>query len=135
MIIFAAPGYVISPGLITSEINNLTGGNTDDNLTSSILSQMGIPPINEMVKIIQYSFVGLGLAGIGGIIVGMISKKSNPQFVTPKTESVHHKEHEEIKGKSTALNTLQERLAKGEITSSQYQNLKRLLEEDKKSTE
>jgi uncharacterized membrane protein len=33
------------------------------------------------------------------------------------------------------LNTLQERLAKGEITSSQYQNLKRLFEEDKKSTE
>ncbi|MHB8601468.1 MAG: SHOCT domain-containing protein [Nitrosotalea sp.] len=135
LIIFAVLGYTISPGLITKEINNLTGENMDTHMTSSILSQIGIPTIDEMVKVTQYSFVGLGISGIGGIIVGIISKKSKPQFVIPKTESAHQVEHDEIKGKSSALNTLQESLAKGEITSSQYQNLKRLLEEDnRKST-
>lgn len=130
LIIFTVPGYTISPNLITKEMNILTGGNGDTHLTSAMLSQMGIPPIDEMIKITQYSFVGLGVVGIGCIFKGAFSKMSKPQFVTPKTESAHHEMDNEIK--KNTFHMLQERLAKGEITSSQYQNLKRILEEDDK---
>lgn len=131
LIIFGLLGYKFGPGLATKEISNLTGGTMDTHLTSSMLSQMGIPPIDEMVKVTKYSFVGLGVAGIGITIFGILSKKSKPQFVIPKTE-YHHEDHVEMSGKSNALHTLQERLARGEITSSQYVNLKKLLEEDDK---
>lgn len=126
LIFFAVPGYVISPNVINTEINQLMGGNTDTRLATSILSQLGIPPIDEMAKIAQYSFVGLGVVGAGVIIFGIISKKYKPQFARSKTESAHH---EDLKGESNVLGTLQDRLAKGEITPNQYQKLKRSLEE------
>ena len=129
LIIFAIPGYTIGPGFITKEINKLTGG-TDTHMASSILSQMGIPPIDEMFKITQYSFVGLGVAGIGAMVVGAVAKKPKRVFAKPKTKSVDNIEYEDMQVKSNPSNTLKERLARGEITSSQYQNLKRLLEED-----
>lgn len=134
LIIFTVPGYTMSPDLITKEMNVLTGGNADTHLTSAMLSQMGIPPIDEMIKVTQYSVIGLGIVGIGCVFVGAFAKKSKSQFITPKMESTYHEENDEER-KENALNTLQQRLAKGEITSSQYQNLKRMLEEDdKKST-
>ena len=134
LIIFTVPGYTISPDLITKEMNVLTGGNADTHLTSAMLAQMGIPPIDEMIKVTQYSIIGLGIVGIGCIFMGAFSKKSKSQFATSRTESTYHEEKDEEK-KENALNTLQQRLAKGKITSSQYQNLKRILEEDdKKST-
>lgn len=129
LIIFAIPGYIIGPGFATKEINKLTGG-TDTHMASSILAQMGIPPIDEMFKITQYSFVGLGITGIGAIIVGAVAKKPKRQFAKSKTKSVDSVEYEDVQVKSNPSNTLKERLARGEITSSQYQNLKRLLEED-----
>ena len=131
LIIFTVPGYTISPDLITKEMNILTGGNADTHLTSAMLSQMGIPPIDEMIKVTQYSFMGLGVVGIGCIFMGAFSKKSKPQFITSKMESPYHKEGDDER-KRNALNTLQERLAKGEITSIQYQILKKILEEDDK---
>jgi|SRR6185312_12239868 len=133
LIIFTIPGYTLSPHLVTKEMNILTGGNADNHLTSAMLSQMGIPPIDEMIKITQYSFVGLGIVGIGCVFMGAFSKKTKSQFITSRTESAFHEE-ENKERKKNALNTLQERLAKGEITSSQYQNLKRILEDDKEST-
>jgi len=134
LIIFTVPGYTMSPDLITKEMNVLTGGNADTHLTSAMLSQMGIPPLDEMIKVTQYSVIGLGIVGIGCIFMGAFSKKSKSQFVTSKMESTYHEENYEER-KENALNMLQQRLAKGEITSSQYQNLKRILEEDdKKST-
>jgi hypothetical protein len=129
LIFLAVLGYTIGPSLVTNEIKGMTGGDTDTSMATSILSQMGIPPIDEMVKIAQYSFVGLGVIGIGAIMFGIISKKYKQQFVVPEVELAHH---DEMKEKSNAFNILQERLSKGEITSSQYQNLKRHLEEDNK---
>lgn len=129
LIFLAVLGYTFGLNIINDEIKHIMGGNTDNSMSTAILSRMGIPPVDEMIKIAKYSFVGLGIIGIGATIFGIISKKYKQQFVVTEMEPVHPSE---IKEKSNALNILQERLAKGEITSSQYQNLKRRLEEDDK---
>ncbi len=132
IILVAIPSYTIVPSGITHAMTKLTGGDTTSSLNNQIFSQLGIPPIDTIAKFIQYSFIGLIVAGLGITVFGAISKKIPKQPpVRLSIESVQRLEDdkEEKDANSKAVHLLQERLAKGEITSSQYQNLLKLLED------
>jgi uncharacterized membrane protein len=126
-VLFAIPGYTILPSVITHETNNLTGGNLQSPLTKAMLAQMGIPSIDTIIKLTQYCFVGLAVAGLGIIVLGVLSKKIPKQ--TPIKVQREPSSEVPDEGNPNELRLLQERLAKGEISSSQYQNLKKLLED------
>ncbi len=92
----------------------------------------------------QYTFMGLEIAGAGLLLVGAIGKKkipkqpvpkvvaeskviTEPQIVTePQKESPPLSADKQVNLRS--LRILEERLAKGEITPNQFQSLKKLLE-------
>jgi uncharacterized membrane protein len=131
LVLVALPGYSMAPGFISDEVNKLTGGNASDSMTSSLLTQMGIPPIGTIIPMVEYSFVGLGVAGFGLTIFGIVTKNFKSQIYVESLE-INSSDSSEKPPMPTALWILQERLAKGEITSSQYKNMRRLLEEKNK---
>ena len=140
MMLFAYPGYVMSPGYISDTVNKLTGGNASHSMTSSFLSQMGIPSVDEMIDIAHYSFIGLGIAGLGLTIYGAVTNnsknkiilesiKTNSSVAPNSSDKSNTSDTSSTSEMPKALWLLQERLAKGEITSRQFKNLRRLLEE------
>ncbi len=121
--------YSMIPPFIAKAMNKLTLGNEQSPMASQIFSQLGMPPIPstpEIAAFVQYCCIGLVIAGIGIVIFGIVSKKTLTT-VKISLESAPRSQDENTNFK--AINLLQERLAKGEITSSQYQNLRKLLEE------
>ena len=118
----------MSPGYITETVDKLTGGNASHSMTSSFLSQMGIPSVEEMIEIAHYSLLGIGVAGVGLTIFGAIIKNTKKEIFMQSIEE-ESLDATETPSMPKALWVLQERLAKGEITSRQFKNLKRLLEE------
>jgi uncharacterized membrane protein len=64
------------------------------------------------------------------MVFGAIAKKiQTPRFAIIEKDTESEEIVENRQDDNKAFHILQERLAKGEITSSQYQNLKKLLEE------
>ncbi len=121
--------YRVIPPLITKAMNKLTLGNEQSSMANQIFSQLGMPPIPstpEIAAFVQYCCIGLAIAGVGIIIFGIVSKKTRTT-VKISLESAQRSQDDDTTLK--AINLLQERLAKGEITSSQYQNLRKMLEE------
>jgi hypothetical protein len=129
--LLAIPAYSMIPPFITKIMNKLPFGNEQSPMASQIFSQLGMPPIPstpDIIAFVQYCCIGLVVAGVGIIIFGILSKKtpkSSPIKVSLEPAQRLQDEDTNLK----AINLLQERLAKGEITSSQYQNLRKLLEE------
>jgi hypothetical protein len=119
------------PHFITRVMNKLTFGNEQSPMAGQIFSQLGmppIPPLPEIIAFVQYCCIGLAVAGAGIIIFGLASKKTpKPSSVKVYLEPDQGLQDEDPNIK--AINLLQERLAKGEITSSQYQNIRKMLEE------
>jgi hypothetical protein len=128
-VFLAIPSYSIVPTLISGMMNKFTGGDSPTPMASQIFSQLGIPPIDTIIKFIQYSLIGLIVAGLLITAVGIMTKKPKEQpAVTLSIDSgqnIQEQENSNLK----ALHLLQERLAKGEITSSQYMSLKKVLED------
>jgi len=124
--------------MIHSFMSSMTGSSVPGTSGSSILKSMGYPSRTVVIPLIQYSFVGLGAVGIGFIAFGAIAKKIKKQFemklVAEEHETVKeiHSEpqskDEKIQSNLRSLRILQERLAKGEITSNEFQKLKKFLE-------
>ncbi len=131
--LLAIPAYIITPTFITKAMNKFTFGTSGSSeMNRQIFAQLGMPPIPDVHAVtafIQYSLIGVMLAGLGIVIFGTISKKmpkSTPlkiPFEEPQVQDYEDDTH------AKAIHLLQERLAKGEITSSQYQNLRKMLEE------
>jgi len=153
LVLISVPGYLDTPTLMSQMVHYMIGSMMGSNTGSipgagggSILKQMGYPSRSTVVPLIQYSFVGLALAGLGFIMFGILAKKITSQVtVNLVTGDANGPEKEEVKKvkeiqtgpqftdermhtDNRSLRILQERLAKGEITTNEYQNLKRLLE-------
>jgi uncharacterized membrane protein len=133
-IMFAIPGYLYTPTLISHLIHSMLGsmpGSTSG--TSSLLHQMGYPSRETVIKMIQYSFAGLAVTGIALLFFGAVTKKNLPkQFVAKlvmdEPVSIQQPQDRKVQLNLHSLRILQDRLAKGEITSNEFENLKRLLE-------
>ena len=142
LVLISVPGYLDTPALMSQMIHSfmssMTGSSIPGTNGGSMLKQMGYPSRTVVIPLIQYSFVGLGVAGIGFVVFGVIAKKVKKQFEVKlvaeeqKTVKEIHTEpqpkDERLQTNLRSLRILQERLAKGEITSSEFQKLKRFLE-------
>jgi len=148
LILISVPGYLDTPNLVSQMIHSMMGAMTGGSIpgagSGSILKQMGYPSRSTVIPLIQYSFVGLAVAGFGFIVFGAVAKKI-PKKVTvnlvtknmeapekiEKVKEIHTSTQfvdERAQTNLRSLRILQERLAKGEITANEFQNLKRLLE-------
>ena len=140
LVMISIPGYLETPIFISQMVHSFTGsftGSIPGTSSGSILRQMGYPSRAVAVPMIQYSFIGLAVAGIGITAFGSVAKNIPKQVtvkLAPEVEKVEEiPARPQIKDEATqtnlrSLRILQERLAKGEITSSEFQNLKKLLE-------
>jgi uncharacterized membrane protein len=141
LVLISIPGYLDTPNLIQQMINSFTGSLTGSvpGTHGSILKQMGYPSRTVIIPLIQYSFLGIAVAGMGLAGFGAIAKKIQKQvtlkLVTDEVEKVKEVHpspqitDERTQTNLRSLRILQERLVKGEITSSEFQNLKRFLEQ------
>ena len=142
LVIVSIPGYLDTPALMSQMIHSfmssMTGTSIPGTSGGSMLKQMGYPSRTVVIPLIQYSFVGMGVAGIGFVAFGAMAKKVKKQFEVKlvaeeqKTVKEIHTEpqpkDEKLQTNLHSLRILQERLAKGEITSNEFQKLKRFLE-------
>ena len=154
LVFIAVPGYLDTPTLMSQMVHYMMGsmmGSSNGSIpgagSGSILKQMGYPSRSTVVPLIQYSFVGLLLTGLGFIGFGAIARKITSQVTVnlvtgdakeqekaeqvKKVKEIHTSPQftdERMQIDNRSLRILQERLAKGEITANEFQNLKRLLE-------
>jgi uncharacterized membrane protein len=141
LVLISIPGYLDTPNLMSQMIHSFTSsftGSIPGTSGGSMLHQMGYPSRTVIIPLIQYSFVGLAAIGIGFAGFGSVAKKIPKQVAVKlvteepeKVKEVHTSTQitdERTQTNLRSLRILQERLAKGEITSSEFQNLKRLLE-------
>lgn len=134
-------GYFDTPSIISQMVHGIirtgTGASHDSSpvTTSSMLRSMGYPPRSIVVPIIQDSFIGLAITGIGMAGFGIMSKGLKKQFHAESPGKEQGKtalgeDATRAKEEPSSLRILQERLARGEITSSEFHRLKRLLGPD-----
>lgn len=139
-------GYVMGPSMINQMMGMFTPGGASSTNSAGIdpYKMMGIPRPEELAKMAQYSFLGLMLAGIGVLVAGIMVKKK-PKKVTPAQQlgdevSLQPQMQPQVqpqvkndvansdpKHNQRTLAILEERLARGEITTKEYVNLKKLL--------
>ena len=133
--------YVKTPSLISQMVHSMmsmAGPSTSSSTfnTSGMLHAMGYPSRTVVIPIMQSSFIGFGIMGLIMTIYGMAAKKYKRQFVAKSSPDQEH-EKEESHAKSQpdnsqknykALSKLQERLANGEITTSEFERIKKLLD-------
>ena len=137
--IISIPMYLYSPHFLSqvahSFISSMSGGSTN---TSGMLREMGYPSMSTVISMVQYTAIGLTFAGSGLIMFGTVAKpvpkKVKVKPVIEKEEKIEeipvesHPMDKKLETNLRSLRILQERLAKGEITSNEFQNLKRFLE-------
>lgn len=140
LVFISIPGYLDTPNLISQMIHSFTGsitGSIPGAGGGSMLHQIGYPSRTVIIPLIQYSFVGLAIAGIGLVGFGVarnVPKQITMKLVAEEPEKINKVPtcsqitDERTQTNLRSLRILQERLAKGEITSNEFQNLKRLLE-------
>ena len=147
-VLISIPGYLYTPTLMSQMLHSFMSSMTGSAFVThgSILHQMGYPSRTVIIPLIQYSFLGLAIAGLGLMVFGGIAKKITSQVnvkqVTAKQVSEEIEETKKVKERYAnlqfkderkqtnlhSLRILQERLANGEITASEFRNLKRLLD-------
>jgi uncharacterized membrane protein len=141
LVLISIPGYLDTPTLMSQMIHSFTSsfsGSIPGTSTGSMLHQMGYPSRTVIIPLIQYSFVGLAAVGVGFVIFGAVVKKIPKQVTVKlvteeagKVKEVHTSPQitdERTQTNLRSLRILQERLAKGEITPSEFQNLRKFLE-------
>ena len=140
--VFSLIGYVYTPTAISQVAHSMLGmaGSSSSSpiSTSSMLHSMGYPSRSTIVPVMQYSFIGLEVAGMGLTMYGSIAKKPVKKVSAKKnTNKELEVEEAPINLRSTnensltnysAIRRLQERLANGEIMASEFERIKKLLE-------
>jgi hypothetical protein len=106
--------------------------------TASMLHSMGYPSRSTIIPALQYSFIGLEVAGMGLVMYGFIAKKPVKKGIAKKnTNKESGAEESSVNLRPTnensltnysAIRRLQERLANGEIMASEFERIKKLLE-------
>jgi len=129
-VFFAILCYFEVPNLIGGFVNKFSDGSAQTAMTNQIFSQLGIPSIDAIMKYMQYSLIGLVLTGFSMIVFGAIAKKTNIQSSSSLFIDSKQKLGDQDNTNFKVIHLLQERLAKGEITSSQYLSLRRILEDE-----
>ncbi len=129
LIIIGIIGYFDSVNLMSKYMDTFTGTSSSSVMASSIFQKMGIPPMQEIDKWIQYSFAGLVVAGVFPILFGIFAKKEiQKQFSDINTDLNHIIEEPQEDTSLKSISILKERLARGEITPYDFVHLKKLLE-------
>ncbi len=99
--IFSIPAYFYSPGYLSSVthsfISSMSGGNMN---TASMLRQMGYPSMHQVISMLQYSLIGMAVAGIGIALYGVVAKKI-PKAISVKLVADEPIEELHVGGKST----------------------------------
>ncbi len=131
LIFVAILGYEISPDFIIKGMNSFTSGaDSSSPFSSSLLSQMGIPSAAEMSILVQYCFIALAVAGAGTLIFGIVAKVPKQETIKMIGIETNVQKPKNKENHDKALRLLKERLAKGEISSSEFVDLKDLLEKE-----
>ncbi len=74
--IFSIPAYFYSPSYLSSVTHSFIGSMSGGNMnTASMLRQMGYPSMHQVISMLQYSLIGMAVAGIGIAMFGLVSKK------------------------------------------------------------
>ena len=131
--------YVKTPSLISQMVHSMmsmTGSSGSSSLnTAGMLHAMGYPSRTVVIPIMQSSFIGLGIMGIIMTVYGIAANKYKRQFVAESspdqelgTESLANSQSDNPPKNYKALRKLQDRLVKGEITTSEFERVKKLLE-------
>jgi len=128
LMILGMTGYFYAPDPMSHFMNSFTGTNGSSSMTTNILQQMGIPPIDTIDQMIHYSFACSAVAGVIIILFGIAKKKFKRQFSSTSTESKLTEKEYHVDPMQKSIQILKERLAKGEITQNDFKNLKKLLE-------
>ena len=140
--VFSMIGYVYTPTAISQVAHSMLGmagsSSSSSFSTSAMLHSMGYPSRSTIIPVMQYSFIGLEVAGMGLTMYGFIAKKPIKKVVAKKNTSKEPGiEESPTNSQSTiensltnysAIRRLQERLANGEITASEFERIKKLLE-------
>lgn len=140
--VFSMIGYAYTPTAISQVAHSMLGmagsSSSSPMSTSSMLHSMGYPSRSTIVPVMQYSFIGLEVAGMGLTMYGFIAKKPVKKEITKKnTNKELEVEESPVNLRPTnensltnysAIRRLQERLANGEIMASEFERIKKLLE-------
>lgn len=140
--VFSMIGYVYTPVAISQVAHSMLGmagsSSSSSFSTSAMLHSMGYPSRSTIIPAMQYSFIGLEVAGMGLTMYGFVAKKPVKKVVAKKTPSKEPgTEDSQVNSQPTnensltnysAIKRLQERLANGEITASEFERIKKLLE-------
>ena len=129
LIIIGIAGYLYPANIMSKYMDSFGGTSGSSAMASSVLQQIGIPPLEEIDKWIHYSFAGLAAAGVFPVLFGLFAKKKiQKQFSDIKTDFNHITSEDQEIPSLKSIDILKERLAKGEITPYDYVHLKKLLE-------
>ncbi len=130
-------GYFYAPNPMSHFISSFTGSSGPNPMAADILGRIGIPPIETVDQMFHYTFAGSVTAGILIVVFGILLKKIPKKIVLKsvidkpdekETQVFSRSPDEKMQTNLRSIRILQERLAKDEITSSEFQNLKRFLE-------
>lgn len=76
--IISVPMHSYLPPVLTSMTHSFISSMSVGNMNSvSMLRQMGYPSMHQVIFILQYLIIGLGVAGVGLMIFGVVAKKAH----------------------------------------------------------
>ncbi|MDR3781972.1 MAG: hypothetical protein P4K92_01490 [Candidatus Nitrosotalea sp.] len=76
--IISIPMYSYLPPAMSGVIHSFVGSMSLGNVNSvSMLRQMGYPPMHQVLFVLQYLIIGMGVAGVGLSMFGLIAKKAS----------------------------------------------------------
>lgn len=91
----------ILSGMIHSFVTSMSVGNTN---SVSMLRQMGYPSMHQVITVIQYLIMGMGVSGVGLMIFGLVAKKI-PKAISVKLIADESLNELHIEGQSLGSKT------------------------------
>lgn len=81
---FSIPAYYYLPHILSDMIHSFVGSMSGGSINgASMLRQMGYPSMHQVLSILQYSLIGLEIAGVGLMMFGLVAKKA-PKSISVK---------------------------------------------------